>query len=95
MSSSPSISNYSDLGQYVNSTPICRAASEKSGRAVRRIVKRVKQVKQIWNVEFSQFQLRGSDGSMKEVGGWIVSRGDVVKRFVNYEGVLRFVSQNQ
>ena len=95
MSYSPSISNYSELGQYVNSTPICRAASEKSGRAVRRIERRVRVVRQPWNVEFSQFQLRGGDGTMREVDGWVVSREGVVKRFVNYEGVLRFVSQNQ
>jgi hypothetical protein len=95
MSSSPSISNYENLGLY-STSPLStsKSASERNGRAVRRVFRRPKPVVEAWNVEECNIQMRSENGSIREVSGFEVSRGEVVKRFVNMESVQRFISKN-
>jgi hypothetical protein len=94
MNSSPSISNYENLGLYINRSYSSSSASERNGRAVRRVFRKPKPVVEAWNVEECNIQLRSENGSVREVSGYQVSRGEVVKRFVNIESVQRFISQN-
>jgi hypothetical protein len=95
MNSSPSISNYEKLGLYISSSRTSTSASERNGRAVRRVFRKPAQKPvEAWNVEECTIQLRSENGSVREVSGFSVSRGEVVKRFVNIESVQRFISQN-
>jgi hypothetical protein len=94
MNSSPSISNYDKLGLYVSSSRTSTSASERNGRVVRGVFRKPKPVVEAWNVEECTIQLRSENGSVREVSGYSVSRGEVVKRFVNIESVQRFISQN-
>lgn len=95
MSSSPSISNYSEIGQYRNSSPYVKSAGERNSKAIRRRFRRPAVEKpQPWNVRQCVIQLRDVEGLVREVSGYEVSRGEVVKRFVSFEGMSRFISQN-
>lgn len=94
MNSSPSTSNYENLGLFINRSSSSKSASEKNGRAIRRVFRKPVVKVQPWNVEECTIILRSSDGSVREVSGFEVRRGEVVKRFVNREGVERFISQN-
>jgi hypothetical protein len=95
MSSFPSITNYENLGLYLTSSQTSKSASERNGRAVRRVFRKpAPKTVEAWNVEECTIQLRSENGSVREVSGFEVSRGEVVKRFVNMEGVQRFISQN-
>ena len=94
MSSSPSITNYENLGLYLTSSQTSKSASERNGRAVRRVFRKPKPVVEVWNVEECNIQMRSENGSIREVSGFEVSRGEVVKRFVNMESVQRFISKN-
>ncbi len=95
MNSSPSISNYENLGLYLTSSQTSKSASERNGRAVRRVFRKpTSQPVEAWNVEECTIQLRSETGSVREVSGFSVSRGEVVKRFVDIESVQRFISKN-
>ena len=95
MNSSPSISNYENLGLYLTSSQTSKSASERNGRAVRRVFRKpTSQPVEAWNVEECTIQLRSENGSVREVSGFSVSRGEIQKRFVNIESVQRFISQN-
>jgi hypothetical protein len=94
MNSSPSISNYENLGLYLTSSQTSKSASERNGRAIRRVFRKTKPVVEAWNVEECNIQLRSENGSVREVSGYLVCRGEVTKRFVNMESVQRFISQN-
>lgn len=93
---------YSPVAQFVSTTSTSTSASERNGRAIRRSFKRgpkaVREKQAVmagrWEVDECTIMLRGSDGSIREVSGYVVRRGKVVKRFVNREGVERFLSQN-
>jgi hypothetical protein len=94
MNSSPSTSNYENLGLYVNHTSSSKSASEKNGRAIRRVFRKPVVEVQPWNVIECTIILRSSDGTVREVSGYEVRRGEIQKRFINREGVERFISQN-
>ena len=95
MSSSPSITNYENLGLYLSSSQSSHSAGEKNGRAIRRVFRKpTPQLVEAWNVAECNIQLRSETGSVREVSGFSVSRGEVVKRFVDIESVQRFISKN-
>jgi hypothetical protein len=95
MSSSPSISNYENLGLYLTTNSTSKSASDRNGRAIRRVFRKpASKPAEAWNVEECNIQLRNENGSVREVSGYVVRRGEVTKRFVNMESVQRFISQN-
>jgi predicted trehalose synthase len=85
---------YSPVAQFVSTTSTSTSASERNGRAIRKVFRKPSVKVQPWNVEHCTIILRSSDGSVREVSGFEVRRGEVSKRFVNREGVERFISQN-
>jgi hypothetical protein len=97
MNSSPSISNYENLGLYLTSSQTSKSASERNGRAIRRVFRKPTPTPITtldWNVEECNIQLRNENGSVREVSGYLVCRDEISKRFVNMESVQRFISQN-
>ena len=84
---------------FVSHSNTSNSVSEKNGRAVRRVFRKPIPAPPTqlpaWNVEESIIQLRRVDGSVNEVNGYTVRRGEVEKRFINLECAQRYISQNQ
>ena len=85
---------YSPVAEYVSTTSTSTSAGERNGRAIRRKFRKPVSTVEPWNVDECKIMLRGSDGSIREVAGFVVRRGDEVRRFVNRECAERFISQN-
>jgi hypothetical protein len=95
MSSSPSISNYENLGLYVSSSHSSTSAGERNGRVIRYRVKRAVEAKPEWKIEECTIEIRNSEGVVKTVNGFSVTNGTITKRFVNMEGVNKFIQKNK
>jgi hypothetical protein len=80
---------------FVSHSHTSNSASERNGRAVRRVFRKPTPAPlPAWNVDECVIQLRGVDGSVREINGYVVRRGEVEKRFVSMESVQRFILQN-
>jgi hypothetical protein len=97
MNASVSISNYENLGLFINHTSSSKSASEKNGRAIRRKFRNPMSVKQTpitfeYSVEVSVLNLIG--GGKRETEIVTVKGGGIEKRFVSLELAQRWVENN-
>ncbi len=48
-----------------------------------------------WKIEECTIEIRNSEGVVKTVNGFSVTNGTITKRFVNMEGVNKFIQKNK
>lgn len=97
MNASPSITNYENLGLFINHNSYFKSVSEKNGKCVRRrfkkpITETPTPITFEYTVEVSVLNLIG--GGKRETEIVTVKGGGIEKRFVSLESAQRWVENN-